>query len=128
MAAAIDQKGGIDTAQIEDFEEDKHTADLIAAQQATLQEAKGIIETVKEDKKLFAIVAAALVGSNLSVKDFPRLIITKIAILDRPALLSWGLIPQQSTHLLGHSHFAMSWARDIRMGTNTPLGLKLYLC
>jgi hypothetical protein len=62
MAVTIDQKGG-DTAQIEDFEEDKHTADLLAAQQATLQEAKGIIETVKEDKKLFAIVAAALVGS-----------------------------------------------------------------
>jgi hypothetical protein len=95
MAAAIDQKGGIDTAQIEDFEEDKHTADLIAAQQVTLQEAKGIIETVKEDKKLFAIVAAALVGSNLSVKDFPRFIIAKTTILDRPALLSWGLIPQQ---------------------------------
>lgn len=69
MAAPTDRKGG-DTAQIEDFEEDKHTADLVAAQQATLQEAKGIIETVKEDKKLFAVVAAALVGLTCYPKIF----------------------------------------------------------
>lgn len=61
MATLVDQKGA-DAAQIEDFDKDKHTADLVAAQQATLQEAKGILETIREDKKLFMVVAAALVG------------------------------------------------------------------
>lgn len=43
----------------------QHTAELEVAQQATLQEAKSVRQTFQEDKKVFAVVAAALVGLRL---------------------------------------------------------------
>jgi hypothetical protein len=62
MSTPVDQKGA-DAAHVEDFSKDKRNFELAAAQQATLSEAKGIIQTMKDDKKVFLVVAAALVSS-----------------------------------------------------------------
>lgn len=59
MSTVVDMKSA-DAAHVEDFGKDKHNIELAAAQQATLPEAKGIFQTVKEDKKVFLVVAGAL--------------------------------------------------------------------
>jgi hypothetical protein len=55
----------------------QHTAELEVAQQATLQEAQSVRQTFQEDKKVFAVVAAALV--SLGVAEGPWLVARLLA-------------------------------------------------
>ena len=62
----IDDKSA-DIAQFSEYDRNddgskEKIVDLVAAQQVTLQEAKSIRQTLKEDRKVFAVVGAALVS------------------------------------------------------------------
>lgn len=67
MSSMEDNKQ-VDIAHIEDLNQNVDPKDrvvqLAAAQEATLQEAKSIRQTIREDRKVFMVVAAALVHAK----------------------------------------------------------------
>lgn len=57
-----------DIAHVEEcgqnFDPKNRIVKLAAAQESTLQEAKGIRQTIREDRKVFMVVGAALVSAD----------------------------------------------------------------
>ncbi|CAK7207177.1 hypothetical protein SEUCBS139899_009985, partial [Sporothrix eucalyptigena] len=51
------------------FEKSDHTVELVAAQQMTLAESPSLLQTFKQDKKVFAVVSAALASALILGTD-----------------------------------------------------------
>ncbi|KAL1887407.1 hypothetical protein Sste5346_010248 [Sporothrix stenoceras] len=63
----------IDTARCDEdegtFKKNDHTVELVAAQQMTLRESPSLLQTFRQDKKVFAVVSAALASALILGTD-----------------------------------------------------------
>lgn len=51
------------------FEKNEHTVELVAAQQMTLTESPSLLQTFRQDRKVFAVVSAALASALILGTD-----------------------------------------------------------